>query len=64
MTTPAAWVEAWRGMPSSARAVSMRFLTVGFSSYIFLSSGLTASARSIVICSSIGTCFATASTSL
>ena len=24
MTTPAAWVEAWRGMPSRARAVSMR----------------------------------------
>ena len=27
MTTPAAWVEAWRGMPSMALAVSMRVWT-------------------------------------
>ena len=27
MTTPAAWVEAWRGIPSSALAVSMSFFT-------------------------------------
>ena len=27
MTTPAACVDAWRGMPSSALAVSMSFFT-------------------------------------
>ena len=29
MTTPAAWVEAWRGIPSKARAVSMSLWTRG-----------------------------------
>ena len=33
MTTPAAWVEAWRGIPSRALAVSMSFFTCSSVSY-------------------------------
>ena len=63
MTTPAAWVEAWRGIPSTFRAVSISSVTFGSVSYIRFSSGETSNARFSVIFSSIGTCFATTSTS-
>ena len=62
MTTPAAWVEAWRGIPSTFSAVSISSVTCGSLSYIRFSSGETSKARFSVIFSSIGTCFATTST--
>ena len=37
ITTPAAWVDAWRGMPSRDFAVSMSFFTRSSPSYISLS---------------------------
>ena len=55
MTTPAAWVEAWRGMPSILMAVSMSSFTCGSASYWAFSSGETSSARFRVIFSSMGT---------
>ena len=66
MTTPAAWVEAWRGMPSSAMAVSMSFFTRGSSRYRSASCLLSFSASRSVICSApgpAGTSLATTSTS-
>ena len=66
MTTPAAWVEAWRGMPSSARAVSMRFLTFSSLSYMSFRGLESLSASSSVMLSApgpLGTCLATASVS-
>ena len=38
MTTPAAWIEILRGMPSSARAVSISFSIFGEFSYMSLRS--------------------------
>ena len=66
MTTPAAWVEACRGIPSSAMAVSMSFFTCGSSRYMSASCLLSFSASRSVICSApgpAGTSFATTSTS-
>ena len=63
MTTPAAWVEAWRGMPSSARATSMSRWSVSLESYISRSGFDSPSASSIVMFSAVGTALATASVS-
>ena len=54
ITTPAAWVDAWRGMPSIALAISMTSRVSTSDSYISASSGLVASALSIVMPSSKG----------
>ena len=63
ITTPAAWVDACLGIPSRALDISSTFATVGFVSYIFLRSGLSSSALSIVIFRSNGIAFAMASVS-
>ena len=63
MTTPAAWVEVFRGIPSRAFAVSMRVLTRSSPSYISLSCGDCRRASSRVICGVVGTSFATTSVS-
>ncbi len=66
ITTPAAWVEAWRGMPSRARAVSIRRRRVSSLSYISRSGFESLIASSSVIFSAPGPegiCFATASVS-
>ena len=63
MTTPAAWVLAWRGMPSSDLAVSMSFFTLGSDWYMSFSCLLIFSASSSVMCSALGTSLATTSTS-
>ena len=62
MTTPAAWVEACRGIPSTLAAVSISSLTWGSASYSFFSSVEISSARLRVIFSSMGTSLATVST--
>ena len=62
ITTPAAWVEAWRGIPSIFKAWSISSLTCGSLSYMMRRSGERSSAFSMVICSSIGMAFATLST--
>ena len=63
MTTPAAWVEAWRGIPSKAFATSMRRLTFSSPSYISRRGLDKRRASSSVMLSAIGTCLATASVS-
>ncbi len=63
ISTPAAWVEAWRGIPSSVMAVSISRCTSGCSSYIVRSMGESVSAFSSVMPRSNGTAFATASVS-
>ena len=63
MTTPAACVEAWRGMPSKARAVSIRLCRRSSESYISRSGLESFKASSSVMFSVLGTCFATASVS-
>ena len=66
MTTPAAWVEAWRGIPSNAIAVSMSFFTRSSSRYISASCLLSFNASCSVMCNApgpAGTSFATTSTS-
>ena len=66
MTTPAACVEAWRGIPSRARAVSMRRWSVSSLSYISRRGLESFNASSSVMFSAPGpdgTCFATASVS-
>ena len=63
MTTPAAWVEAWRGMPSSALAVSMRERSFSSLAYISRSGFESFIASSSVMPMAKGTCFATASQS-
>ena len=63
ISTPAAWVEAWRGMPSRVIAVSISSFTFGSSSYICRRDGERFSAFSSVIPRSIGTALATASVS-
>ena len=62
ITTPAAWVEACRGIPSSFRAISISSCTEGSCSYWRASSLEVFSAFCSVIFSSMGTSFATAST--
>ena len=61
--TPAAWVDACRGMPSSVIAVSISSFTRGCSSYICRRDGERFSAFSSVIPRSMGTALATASVS-
>ncbi len=63
ITTPAAWVDACLGSPSRDLDISIKFLTLSFSSYCFLSSGFISRALSMVILSSIGIIFAITSTS-
>ena len=63
ISTPAAWVDALRGMPSSLRAMSISFLTLSSFSYAARNSELTSIARSIVIFSSNGIIFEIVSTS-
>ena len=66
MTTPAACVDACRGIPSSALATSIRCLSVGSLWYISLSGFERLIASSSVMFSALGpdgTCFATASVS-
>ena len=63
MTTPAAWVEVLRGMPSNAMAVSTSSLTRASASYICFSCGDCFSASLSVIWSVVGTSFAAASVS-
>ena len=63
ISTPAAWVEACLGMPSSVRAVSISCFTRGCSSYICLSMGEIVSALVSVIPRSNGIALATASVS-
>ena len=63
MTTPAAWVEVFRGIPSRLRAVSMSFLTRSSSSYMALSWGEDFRASSRVMCRVVGTNLATTSVS-
>ena len=63
ISTPAAWVEAWRGMPSRVMAMSIRRLTSGFSSYMLCSKGEMRRAFSSVMPRSKGTALATASVS-
>ena len=63
ISTPAAWVEAWRGIPSSVMAVSISRCTSGCSSYMVLRSGESVSAFSSVMPRSKGIAFATASVS-
>ena len=65
MTTPAAWVEAWRGIPSMLRAVSMSRLTWGSPSYMSRRGLETFSASSRVMWRApgpLGTCLAIWST--
>ena len=62
ITTPAACVEAFLGMPSNFFAMSINSLTCGSESYKFFKSWEMFSARSNVIFNSIGTNFATEST--
>ena len=63
MTTPAAWVEAWRGMPSRAFAVSMSERSFSSPEYISRSCFESFIASSSVMPMAKGTCFATASQS-
>ena len=63
MTTPAAWVEAFRATPSSCLAKSITRLTPGSESYCSRSWGAVSSASSSLIPSWFGTAFATRSTS-
>ena len=64
MTTPAAWVEVFLGIPSSCMAVSMSFFTLGSPSYISFSRGDMFSASFKVMCRGmVGTSFATTSVS-
>ena len=56
--------RAFRGMPSSLRAVSISSRTCGVPSPHLFQLRVDRSAFSMVICSSFGTCLATASTSL
>jgi hypothetical protein len=63
MTTPAAWVEAFRATPSSWRAKSVMRLTDGSPSTIERSSGEISIASSSRIPSWFGTAFAIRSTS-
>ena len=61
MTTPAACVEAWRGIPSRALAVSMSEWSFSSPSYISRSCLESFMASSRVMPMAKGTCFATAS---
>ena len=63
ISTPAAWVEAWRGMPSSVRAVSIRRFTRSSVSYMSRSSLFWSMAFSSVMSRAMGTALATVSTS-
>ena len=63
MTTPAAWVEAWRGIPSRARAVSMSLWTLGSPWYRSDSCLDSFRASSRVIWGPVGTSLATVSVS-
>ena len=63
MTTPAAWVEACRGMPSRAFAVSMSELSFSSLSYMSRSGFESFIASSMVMPIAKGICFATASQS-
>ena len=62
MTTPAAWVEAWRGIPSRALAVSMSFFTCSSVSYCSRRGLDRDRAEARVMCRELGTCLAMAST--
>ena len=63
MTTPAAWVEVLRGIPSRLLAVSSSVRTLGLSSYMVLSWAEVFSASSSVIWGVAGTSLATTSVS-
>ncbi len=62
ITTPAAWVDVFLGIPSILRAVSISSLILLFSCISVLSSFDFFTASSIVILNSFGTSFATVST--
>ncbi|MNE91476.1 hypothetical protein D3C80_1890950 [compost metagenome] len=64
MTTPAACVDAWRGMPSTFIAMSSSSLVLLLVSYSAFRSGLPSSARAMLIPSCPGISFAALSTSL
>ncbi|MNC32261.1 hypothetical protein D3C75_806070 [compost metagenome] len=64
ITTPAAWVDAWRGMPSTFIAMSSSPLIFGLPSYSAFSSGVPSSARLMLMPSCPGMSFAALSTSL
>ena len=61
ITTPAAWVEVLRGIPSRDMAVSISSRTISSPSYISFSWGETSNASFKVMCSVVGTSFATTS---
>ena len=62
ITTPAAWVEAFLGIPSTCEARSISSLVFSSPSYNFFNSGDIFRALAIVILSSLGTSFAVLST--
>ena len=63
MTTPAAWVLAWRGRPSRERAMSMSFFTEGSAFMRSVRRGSASRASSSLMPSLVGTSLAIWSTS-